>query len=191
MISDSVPWKDELLRTADRLEARVGQRRWTERTSFLVERDVMLGAYAVRKLLDTPGKVSDEARGSAVSVQLHPLTRTAPPDFWSAYKFWEHYDVEGGRAALLPLRGLCNQVIHSLVFSLTAFENGEGLEGFFVPSDRQSRNALIFVPIPRLVDAFRTVGRDDVVHLVMSRDEAGVMHVNRASRNHPPRVGGA
>ena len=51
VISDSIPWKDELLKIADRLERRKVQRRWVERTSFLVERDIMISAYALRKLL--------------------------------------------------------------------------------------------------------------------------------------------
>jgi hypothetical protein len=62
VISDSEPWKAELLKTADRLDRRSIQERWTDRSGFLVERDIMLGAYAIRKLLDTPAKISDEAR---------------------------------------------------------------------------------------------------------------------------------
>ena len=50
MISDSFPWREELLRVAGRLEKRKAQRRWTERTMFLVERDIMISAYAIRKL---------------------------------------------------------------------------------------------------------------------------------------------
>ena len=37
VITDSVPWKDGLIRVADRLGARAHQQRWTERTSYLVE----------------------------------------------------------------------------------------------------------------------------------------------------------
>jgi hypothetical protein len=50
VIADSIPWRDELLKVAERLHKRKSQRRWLERTSFLVERDVMVSAYAVRKL---------------------------------------------------------------------------------------------------------------------------------------------
>ena len=38
----SIPWKHELRKMAAALERRAGMRRWTERTGFLVERDVML-----------------------------------------------------------------------------------------------------------------------------------------------------
>jgi hypothetical protein len=50
VISDSIPWREQLLTVADTLKRRKVQRRWTERTSFLVERDIMVSAYAVRKL---------------------------------------------------------------------------------------------------------------------------------------------
>lgn len=182
MISDSGPWKDELLLLANRLESRIRQRRWTDRTSFLAERDVMVGTYAVRKLLDTPGKVSDQVRGSAVGVHVFPMSAASPPDFWSAYKFWEHYDLESdGTAQLMSFRLLCNQVVHSLIFSLSPFPNGEGLKGFFVASDRMSRESLIFVTIPGLVTMFRAVGQDTVVQVDMRRDGTGVMRVTGAS----------
>lgn len=57
LIGDSIPWKEDLLRIAESLERRTRQRRWVERTSFLVERDVMNAAYAVRKLNEARGQV--------------------------------------------------------------------------------------------------------------------------------------
>jgi len=82
VISDSVPWKVELLKTADSLDRRAHQKRWTERTGFLVECDIMLGAYAIRKLLDTPAKISDETRATSIQIARHPLVGD-PPEFWS------------------------------------------------------------------------------------------------------------
>jgi hypothetical protein len=52
--------KDELARVADRLDAKTRQKRWTDRTGYLIER-VMIGAYAMRKLIDAY-KVSDSVR---------------------------------------------------------------------------------------------------------------------------------
>jgi hypothetical protein len=41
MIDDSIPWKADLIKVAYRLQAKTKQRRWTERTGYLIERDVM------------------------------------------------------------------------------------------------------------------------------------------------------
>ncbi len=61
MIDDSIPSKDELVKVADRLEAKTEQKRWTERTGYLIEQDFMVSAYAIRKLIDAH-KVSDKLR---------------------------------------------------------------------------------------------------------------------------------
>lgn len=68
MISDPYPWREELLRVADRIEKRKAQRRWTERTMFLVERDIMVSVYAIRKLNEAK-RISDRLRGERVRVQ--------------------------------------------------------------------------------------------------------------------------
>lgn len=71
VISDSIPWKTELLRIAGTLERRTTQRRWPDRSSFLVERDVMVAAYAIRRLNEAR-KISDELARVRVPVLRHP-----------------------------------------------------------------------------------------------------------------------
>lgn len=105
MIDDSVPWKETLDRMADEVERRASQKRWTNRTGFLMERDVMIASFAMRKLLDTPGKISDEARGELVQVISHRLVGPQP-DFWNRYEFWEMFDLDQWAAPVVR-SGLC------------------------------------------------------------------------------------
>jgi hypothetical protein len=77
VISDSVPWRGELRRIADRLEKRKSQRRWTEHASFAVERDVMVAAYAIRRLIEAR-KLSDDLTSTEVEVIRHNLSAAAP-----------------------------------------------------------------------------------------------------------------
>ena len=64
MVDDSAPWKDELVKIADRLEAKTKQKRWADRTDYLVERDFVVGAYAMRKLIESH-EVPDEAQATS------------------------------------------------------------------------------------------------------------------------------
>lgn len=73
---------------AQSIERRTTQRRWTERTSFLVERDLMNAGYALRRLNETR-KISDELAAERVTVQRHNLVR-GPSDIWNRHEFWEH-----------------------------------------------------------------------------------------------------
>jgi hypothetical protein len=51
VIDDSIPFEDELVEVADRMDAKTKQKRWTDRTGYLIERDFMVSAYAIRKLI--------------------------------------------------------------------------------------------------------------------------------------------
>lgn len=182
MIGDSVPWKEALGRIAVDVERRAGQKRWTNRTSFLVERDVRVASFAMRNLLDAPGKISDEAQSERVQVLSYPLVGQQP-DFWSRHEFWEMFDLDQCNHERISVRELCNRVIHSVVFSFNGSEEPpHRLDGIFVASDRSSRRSLTYIEVAELVRVLRIFAVDDVVNIAMQRDPGGKMQVTKASR---------
>lgn len=170
VISDSVPWKVELRRVADRLEKRKGQKRWTEQTSFIVERDVMVAAYAIRRLIEAR-KLSDDVTSTEVEVTRHDLS-VGPPDLISFDRVWKHYDLNAGTAWALSLADFCNQIIHSFVWALGGYETG-GLSGVFFSSDRARRNYLYFADADLILSLLRRMAYDDVVGSQMVREANG------------------
>ncbi|MFD8799535.1 hypothetical protein [Streptomyces atroolivaceus] len=177
MIQESGPWRAELLDIAKRLEKRKVQRRWTDRTAFLIERDVMIGAYAVRRLKES-FKVSDELARRTWPVEIHE-PRGRVPDVQNSHKFWELYDLEKSRKAGLSLANVCNQVIHSWIWGFAAREDELGLGGVFISSDRKRKKCLYFLATDTLVDLFRSIGEEEIYHVEMRRDAAGEMHFTR------------
>ncbi len=183
MISDSVPWKEELLRVAQSIERRTTQRRWTERTSFLVERDLMNAGYALRRLNEAR-KISAER----VTVQRHNLVR-GPIDIWNRHEFWEHFDLENPQPVDLSLTEFSNQLIHSWVWSLSATKSApHRFDGVWVSSDWASKNWLYFVNAGTLIRLFRAVGLDDVVEIQYQRGSDGLMRVVKATRENSGRT---
>lgn len=184
MISDSVPWKEELLRVAQSIERRTTQRRWTERTSFLVERDLMNAGYALRRLNEAR-KVSDELAAQRITVLRHILAR-GPIDIWNRHEFWKHFDMQNPEPVDLTLTEFSNQLIHSWVWSLSAAEDAaQGFDGVWVSSDWASKTCLYFISAETLIGLFRAVGLDDVVEVQYQRGGDGVMRVVKASRGNP------
>ncbi|GAA2086382.1 hypothetical protein [Brevibacterium salitolerans] len=185
MIDDSAPCKETLGRIAVDIERRAGQKRWTDRTGFLMERDVMVASFAMRKLLDTPGKISDGAEAERVQVLSHPL-KGQPPDFWSRHEFWEMFDLKQGKREQISVRELCNRVVHSVVFSFNGSEEPQHrLEGIFVASDFSSKRSLTYIEVTELVRVLRVYAHDDVVYMAMHRDADGRMRVTEACRERP------
>ncbi len=188
MIWDSIPWKADLLRVADSLERRTAQRRWSERTSFLVERDVMNAAYALRKLIEAR-KVSDELAAETVPAREHTLIGR-PVDVWNRHEFYAHYDMEHTQSVQLALADFCNQVIHSWVWMLSVTKEPPHLfDGIFVSSDRTRRRCVYFLAAAALVRVFRAVADDDIVSIAMLRNARGDMHIMKASRVLPADLG--
>ncbi|PWD52051.1 hypothetical protein C8046_16765 [Serinibacter arcticus] len=151
-----------------------------------MERDVMVASFAMRKLLDAPGKISDEAQAERVQVVSHPPAGQQP-DFWSRHEFWEMFDLDQGDHERISVRELCNRVIHSVVFSFNGSEEPpHRLDGIFVASDWSSRKSLTYIEVAELVRVLRIYAIDDIVYVAMQRDSDGRMQVTKASREQPP-----
>lgn len=182
MISDSIPWKEELLRVASVLEGRRTQQRWTERTSFLVERDVMIAAYAIRRLIEA-SKVSDDLAETRINVLRHRLTGK-PVDIRTRSEFYEHYDMESPESVELSLVKFCNQIIHSWVWMLSATEEKpHRFDGIYVSSDYASKRFVYFVSTESFVKLLQAIGREDIQSVSWRQDVDG-WHVDRVEA-HP------
>lgn len=173
MIQDSIPWKDELLAIALRLEKKTTQKRWTDRTGFLVERDLMVSAYAIRKLVEAY-KVSDELVRRQFALERFALIDEARvPDLLGRYAVWEYYDLEKPTKTVLPLVKLCNQIVHSWLWALSASEDDGLLDGVFVSSDTTRSKWLFRIPMSGYIALCREIGNEEVFKTAMMRKTPG------------------
>ncbi|GAA1029778.1 hypothetical protein GCM10009565_62350 [Amycolatopsis albidoflavus] len=140
----------------------------------MVERDIMVSAYALRKLKESR-KLSDAMDVKRVTVLRHELTGRVP-DVWDRHQIWESYNLEGGTEVVIGLSELCNQIVHSWVWVLSADELTGLFDGVFVSSDRERKKYLYFIPLGVLISLFRDAGEEDVHTIIMERDKNGNMH---------------
>ncbi|WP_054820532.1 hypothetical protein [Arthrobacter sp. JCM 19049] len=175
MISDSIPWREELWRVADRLEKKSKQQRWTERSSFLVERDFMTSAYAIRRLNEAH-KISDDLAKTKVPVIRHKRIGSVP-DIWNRHEIWEHYDLENGVRDHITIPHMCNQLIHSFIWFLSATEDTELFNGAFVVSENERHKHLYFLPVESLIALCRNVAAEDIGSVQYQRGSDGIMRI--------------
>ncbi|UZX02480.1 hypothetical protein F8G81_07510 [Arthrobacter sp. CDRTa11] len=175
MISDSIPWREELWRVADRLEKKSKQQRWTERSSFLVERDMMTSAYAIRRLNEAH-KISDVLAKTRVPV-IRYARIGGVPDIWNRQEFWEHYDLENGQGDQITIPHLCNQLIHSFVWIISGNKDTELFDGAFVASENERHKHLYFLPVESLIDLCRKVAAEDIGSVQYQRGTDGIMRI--------------
>ncbi len=138
-----------------------------ERDSARIERELFIGFYSIRKLFDT-FKVSFDTRRKVYSLVWSP--RIGRPDYFNWYRIEEHFDLGTRNEETRDLVFLCNQFVHSFIFTVAVDENN-AFAGVFVASDRVRNDKLYFVAASQIFLAFRTVGRDYPVRQHMSRNE--------------------
>ncbi|MCY4532693.1 MAG: hypothetical protein OXC84_10250 [Gammaproteobacteria bacterium] len=165
MIWESEPWKRQLRRAARRLRRVRRRRRSTERALAVVEREVFVGCYVVRKLFDTL-KVSDLTKALVCEVTCYANIEPVTDFNW--HRLDQLYDLDNGVTRSLGVRELCNQVIHSFVFMVGG--DGSGIDGVWLSSDRKRDEEVLFVPLEVLIEVFQMVGGDHPSMVVWKRD---------------------
>jgi hypothetical protein len=177
MISESHYWKSDLLKQAQSLRRRTNQKRWTETSSARVEQAIMLGFYAVRKLIEAK-KLSDDVANQSLGLITHPWRGKAVTRI-NRFDYWELYDLDKSRTVSRSLAFLCNQVIHSYLFALS-FDDANSLDGVLVASDRERNQALYFIRSQQIVELFEQVGNDYPNAMDLEFDERGQDYTVRA-----------
>lgn len=172
MIDDAIPWKDELLRVADRLEKKTKQDRWTNRTCYLIERDFMVSAYAIRKLRES-FKVSDRFKGQNVRLERFKRSGRLPDcdATESIEALAESYDLENGQKSNLPIKELCNQFIHSFVLLFCCDEETNHFDRVYVTSESRRDDWLYLVHAAEYIQLCRDIGTDEIISKTWALDK--------------------
>jgi hypothetical protein len=132
---DAAGWKDELVRVAARLEAKTKQTRWTDRTVVLIERDFVVSAYVMRKLLRW-----GEAGHRQMPIRRFDPSARRPPAPGDAT---ETYDIEHSRREMLSVAELCRQILHSSVFTFCCGETADLFDGIYLSSDSAEEDVFL------------------------------------------------
>ena len=159
MIDDPVPWKEELVKAAERLEAKTKQARWTGRTDYLIERDFIVSAYTMRKLIESYD-VSEDVRQRQFPVRRYDLTGN-PPDLLCP-DVSDSYDLDNGRRRTLSIAKLCHEIIHSFVFTFFCGETADLFDGVFVSSDRDKYEYVYLILTSDFIALCGDIGAGDV-----------------------------
>lgn len=119
----------------------------------------MMGAYAIRRLIDS-AKTSSQLGARRYPVIQYPLTGRVPMtlDRFSPEDF---YALEKPMRAEIDVVRLCNQIIHSFVFQIFLADD-ETTSVMFV-SDRDRARRLHSISFETIADLLSYVAREDVL----------------------------
>ena len=169
MIWESGYWKVDLLRRSADLQRRMKQKRWPDVSLVRIEQSLMLGFYSIRNLREAK-KLTDAVARRQVSFTSYPRRENKRVHHFNWHKLEDLYDFNASYEDSRDLGFLCNQVIHSYIFS-PVFSDAGYLDGILLASDRERRQRVISVAMREVVSIFAAVGNDDVETSSASWDE--------------------
>lgn len=121
----------------------------------------MVGAYAVRRLSESY-RLSDELQERRLEVTRFGATGRLITTL-TRDQIDRNYQLEHGTKESRSAVKLCNTIIHSFVWILSADESGVGFDGVYVSSDRDKARSLLLVPLAGMLDLFRAVGDENII----------------------------
>jgi len=154
MIHESKYWKNDLLKLASKLERRLIQSRWGDKNLYTLEKEVFVGFYAIRKLIESK-KISDSIKTKNYKVKEFPY-KGNPESILTHFKETD-YDMNQAKTSSITIAQLCNQFIHSHHF-LPFLPNGKNLIGFFFCSDHKRTSCIYLITLFEIVDIYKTIG---------------------------------
>jgi hypothetical protein len=160
MIFESSNWKAPLLESVTRFRRFQKRKRLTDRGLTQIEKDVFIGFYAIRKLCDARGKITDSVRKS--QWQLRSYKNTHRVTSLNNHKIDENYDLLLYNTETRDLEFLCGRIIHSFVFVIASNDDG-GFDGVFFASDHDRNRNLYYLSADKIIEIFERVGNDWVL----------------------------
>lgn len=170
MIYNSSYWKNDLLKLADKLTLRMVQKRWGEKNFFTLEKEIFLGLYSVRKLIES-NKVSDSLKNKRFTVFRSNFI--GDPETIIPKMADQDYElIESTEQTTLSTVQICNQFIHSYHF-VPYFPDGEHLVGFYFCSDYERKKCIYLITVFEIVDIYRSVGQNYPNRMEIEKNENG------------------
>ncbi|GAA0539206.1 hypothetical protein GCM10009098_03440 [Rheinheimera aquimaris] len=154
MIHESSYWKNDLIKLANKLELRLVQVRWGEKSLYTLEKEIFIGFYSIRKLIESK-KISDSLKEKVFEVKQFSY-KGSPNSIFMHFEESD-YDLSKANSAKFTIAQLCNQFIHSHHF-LPFFVNGKNLIGFFFCSDYKRTSGIYLITLFDIVEIYRNIG---------------------------------
>ncbi|MCD4730765.1 MAG: hypothetical protein K8R74_09210 [Bacteroidales bacterium] len=162
-------WKEFLASTAKELAWKKSPKRLTERRLEIMERDVILSFFIVRRLIELH-RISLKTIDFKFEIFSCPYNgRPLRPT--NRHWFEESYDLENEKKQNKKTMYIANQFIHSTLF-LMLIDETRNWDSFYVVSDYDKKNCIWRIPAKQVYDCLKLVSDDYLELFSYKYDEA-------------------
>ena len=164
-------WKEELERIARSIRYVPNPPRWTERAVCVVERDISIGFFIIRRLVELH-KLSRKTKDHKVKIYGHRRNETHlnNRNHWDLER---HYNLDNDVPILKSVQYISNQFIHASV-SFVVRDETRNWSDVLLVSDFDRNDQIWRVPISEIRDLFLLASNDYPAQISMIyNDEKG------------------
>jgi hypothetical protein len=154
---ESCYWKEELTRIAKTIRPVQKPVRWSERAHCVIERDLMIGFFIVRRLIELH-KVSSKTRDYSMTVFSYPV-RGKQVHRMNVDNYWKTYDLENERRESKKPLYLSNQFIHAYT-SFVARDQTRNWSDVYIVSDYDRNDCIWRIPLAQIRGLFSVAAQD-------------------------------
>jgi hypothetical protein len=163
MIHESYYWKKPLLESSLRFKDYRSYEEINEETYVRIEKDIFMGFYSIRKLIETETKVTDSLKVGKHDVQWYKHIG-ADVTWRNNHKLDQLYDLDKTHSEKRDLWFISSRIVHSFIFNLCVNENG-GFDGILFTSDTDKNKKLYTLNIDQIIELFELVGNNNVTNV--------------------------
>lgn len=157
MIYESWPWRQDLLKDADILD-RWAVKAVTERRSALIEKKVFVGAYSMRRLLQSE-KLSTITKNKSIACRR--FRSINPMDWHGRWGVWDYYDLTNGTDTNLSFPRVLDLIIHSYIFMEFYETEDTTTPSIAFNSDMKRNDYLWSLPLSDFTSLMRFIAMDN------------------------------
>jgi hypothetical protein len=150
-------WKEELTRIVKTIRPVQKPFRWSERAHCIVERDLMIGFFIVRRLIELH-KVTSKTRDYSMTVFSCPV-QAKHVHRMNVHDHWETYDLENERRESKKPLYLSNQFIHACT-SFVARDESRNWSDVYIVSDYDRNDCIWRIPVAQIRGLFSVALKD-------------------------------
>lgn len=164
---ESCYWKEELTRISRKVKPVKRPPRYSERGLCIVERDLMIGFFILRRLLEL-NKVSSRTRDFDMEVYSCP-NRGIDITKLNVGEIFEIYDFENEKIGTKKPLYISNQFIHAYI-SFVSRDESRNWSDVYIVSDYDRNDCIWRIPIATIRSLFKLASEDYPYQLRYSYD---------------------
>ena len=154
---ESCYWKEELQRIAKSLRPVSKPLRWSERRYCILQRDLAVGFFILRRMIEFH-KISSVTRDESLSV-FFCQKRGKNVTHLNKHEIWELYDLDREIATTKKPSYIANQFIHSYT-GLVSRDESRNWSDVYIVSDYDRKDCIWRVPIAEVCKIFTIAAKD-------------------------------